>query len=55
MLNRRTGSQAGFSYIEIIVTAAVLAVLASIAVPMYKWDAKRRKEVHLRVSPATDA
>ena len=50
MLNRKTGSQAGYSYVEMMVTATVLAVLASIAVPMYKWDAKRRKEVHLRVS-----
>jgi general secretion pathway protein G len=48
MLNRKTGSQAGFSYVEMMVTAAVLVVLASIAVPMYQWDSKRRKEVHLR-------
>lgn len=49
MLRRRTGSQAGYSYIEIMVTAAVLMVLASVAVPMFKWDQKRRKEVRLRV------
>lgn len=49
MLRRRYGSQAGYSYIEMMVTATVLAVLASIAVPMYQWDQKRRKEVHLRV------
>jgi len=46
---RKAGSQAGYSYIEMMVTATVLIVLASIAVPMYQWDQKRRKEVHLRV------
>ena len=46
---RRTDSRAGFSYIEIMVTATVLMVLAGIAVPMFKWDQKRRKEAHLRV------
>ena len=49
MLRRRTGSQTGFSYIELMVTATVLMVLAGIAVPMFKWDQKRRKEVRLRV------
>ena len=49
MLIRKSGPQAGFSYIELLVTAGVLVVLASIAVPMYKWDSKRRKEAHLRV------
>ena len=49
MLKRTGGSQAGYSYIEMMVTATVLVVLASIAVPMYQWDQKRRKEAHLRV------
>ncbi len=49
MLKRKTGSQAGFTYIEMMVTATVLMVLAGIAVPMFKWDQKRRKEVKLRV------
>jgi len=49
MLRQKNGPQAGFSYIELLVTAAVLVVLASIAVPMYEWDQKRRKEVKLRV------
>jgi general secretion pathway protein G len=48
MLKCRYGSQAGYSYVEMMVTAAVLVVLASMAVPMYQWDQKRRKEVHLR-------
>lgn len=45
----RTRAQRGFSYIELMVTAAVLIVLASVAVPMFRWDQKRRKEVQLRV------
>jgi len=49
MLKLRTGSQAGYSYIEMLVTATVLMILAGIAVPMYHWDQKRRKEVKLRV------
>ena len=49
MLRRTGGSQTGFSYIELLVTVTVLSVLASIAVPMFKWDQKRRKEVRLRV------
>ena len=46
---RKKEAQAGFSYIELLVTASVLVVLASVAVPMFKWDQKRRKEAHLRV------
>ncbi len=49
MLMRKKKSQAGYSYVEMMVTATVLVVLASIAVPMYKWDQKRRKEAKLRV------
>lgn len=49
MMKLKRGPQAGFSYIELLVTAGVLIVLASIAVPMYKWDNKRRKEAKLRV------
>jgi len=41
--------QRGLTYIEMMVTATVLVVLATAAVPMFRWDQKRRKEVHLRV------
>jgi general secretion pathway protein G len=37
------------TYIELMVAATVLLVLASVAVPMHRWDQKRRKETHLRV------
>ncbi len=50
MFKRRSRGQAGFTYIEMMVTATVLVILASIAVPMYRWDNKRRKEVRLRIT-----
>ena len=40
--------QRGFSYFELMVTAMVLGILASLAIPLAKWDQKRRKEVKLR-------
>jgi len=46
---RGSGAQSGFTYVEMLVTATVLIVLASVAVPMFRWDQKRRKEVQLRV------
>jgi general secretion pathway protein G len=41
--------RAGFTYIELMVTLAVIMVLASAALPVYRWDEKRRRENHLRV------
>jgi general secretion pathway protein G len=41
--------QQGFSYIELMVTATVIVILASLAIPLATWDQKRRKEVKLRV------
>jgi len=38
----------GFSYIELLVAATVLLVLATAAIPLARWDQKRRKEVRLR-------
>ena len=49
---RRTG-QRGFSYIELLVTAAVLAVLATAVIPLARWDEKRRREARLRISLQT--
>ena len=43
----RARKQNGLTYIELMVTATVLIVLASVAVPMFHWDQKRRKEVKL--------
>ena len=41
--------RAGFSYIEVLVACLVLAVLASAAIPLARWDEKRRREVQLKV------
>lgn len=48
-----TSGERGFSFIELLATVAVLAVLASAVIPLATWDMKRRKEEHLRVSLAT--
>lgn len=46
----RRRRSAGFSYIELLVAAAVLLVLASAVIPMARWDDKRRREARLRTS-----
>ena len=43
----------GVSFIELLVVAAVLMVLASAMIPVYRWDEKRRREYRLRVSLQT--
>ena len=43
-------SQRGLSYIELLVAMVVLAILASAAIPLARWDEKRRREARLRVS-----
>jgi general secretion pathway protein G len=40
--------QRGFTYIEMLVALAVLAVLATSLIPLARWDLKRREEAHLR-------
>ena len=45
----RAQKQQGLTYIELMIAATVLIVLASVVVPMFHWDQKRRKEVKLRV------
>jgi general secretion pathway protein G len=44
------GPSRGFSFIELIVALAVLGILASAAIPMTRWNDKRRREVRLKVS-----
>lgn len=46
--SRRAGSQAGLTLIELIVTVAILAILASAAIPVANFRAKRQKEQELR-------
>ena len=47
---RRPRSERGFSYIEMLVTAGVLLILASAVIPLARWDDKRRREARLRVT-----
>lgn len=52
-LNTRTsaspdGREAGLTLIELIVTVAILGLLASAAVPLARWNIKREKERELR-------
>src|ERR1700677_171451 len=42
------GDQAGLTLIELIVTVAILAILASAAVPLARFRAQREKERQLR-------
>ena len=44
----RNRATAGLTYVELLVAMTVLAVLASVALPLARWDQKRRDEVRLR-------
>jgi general secretion pathway protein G len=46
-------SSRGLTYIELLVVIIVLSVLAAAVIPMTRWDAKRRKEQHLKLSLQT--
>ena len=45
---RYTSGEAGLTLVELIVTAAILAILASAAVPIARFQVKREKEHELR-------
>lgn len=49
----RTRAQKGASYVEMLVALMVLAVLASAALPLKRWDEKRRLERYLKMELAT--
>ena len=49
----RTRSQRGLSYLEMLVVAMVLLILASAAIPLARWDHKRRAEARLKVTLQT--
>lgn len=41
--------QSGLTTVELLAALAVLMVLVSVAVPLARWDEKRRREVELRM------
>ena len=42
------GRQRGMTFIELLATVAILAVLATSVIPLARWNEKRRREAHLR-------
>src|SRR5579875_2184654 len=46
--NRRAHSESGLTLVELIVTVAILSILASAAVPIARFQVKREKERQLR-------
>jgi general secretion pathway protein G len=47
---RRRGAQAGFTLAEMVMVVALIALLASIALPVAKFNVKRQKEIELRLA-----
>jgi len=48
-MTKRKG-QRGLSYLELLVAVTVLLILASAAIPLARWDHKRRNEARLKVN-----
>ena len=49
-LRRRVQSSAGFTFVELLVVAAILATLAAVALPLVQVTVQRQREVELRRS-----
>jgi len=49
----KTSRNRGLTYVELLVAMTVLAVLAAVALPMARWDRKRRDETRLRTTLTT--
>ena len=47
-LRRRVKSDAGYTFVELLVVAAMLAALAAVALPLVQVTAQRQREVELR-------
>jgi len=47
---RTRNGEKGFSYLELLVAAMVMLVLAGAVIPLARWDQKRRGENRLRMS-----
>jgi|SRR3954449_10590078 general secretion pathway protein G len=47
--SRAQGAESGFTLIEMTIVVAIMAILASSAVPLYELTAKREKEQELRL------
>lgn len=48
ILRRRVKSDAGYTFVELLIVSAMLATLAAVALPLVQVTAQRQREVELR-------